>query len=428
MKIFRFLFFIIISGCTSSQNDSQIITNDSVTEENMSPNLFSLIDVVDNAENINLLPSFNWEIATDPEGDLVSYQFVLDTNPDPSNIIAENFDLTTFSISNELSVDTRYYWKVIAIDENQNIRESSTSSFTTRSLSLSVTQITENATFTSRHAHTMVTFNDKMWVIGGSFNKDVWSSSDGINWSLVIDNAPFGRRSDHTSVVFDNKLWVIGGMTENENNELVPANDVWSSTNGLDWVLETDSAEFAPRRLHSSVVFDNKIWVINGSDWNSFVNDIWFSSNGVQWELATNNYTLEGSILNECLVFNNKMWVIGGVGPEGNTNSIWSSSNGIDWDVVTEDAAFAPRRISASVIYENKMWLFGGQANLETDTDNEIWYTSDGNTWFMATQSPTSYSSRFFHKVTSFENKLFLSAGYVAPLNNLNDIWEIKLE
>ena len=75
-----------------------------------------------------------------------------------------------------------------------------------------------------------------MWVIGGvsenGYLSDVWSSSDGVNWTQVTATAQFGSRSGHTSVVFNNKMWVIGGAKYTDLNH-----DAWYSEDGVDWVL-----------------------------------------------------------------------------------------------------------------------------------------------------------------------------------------------
>ena len=55
------------------------------------------------------------------------------------------------------------------------------------------------------------------------------------------------------------------------------ANDVWYSSDGINWYQATPNANFSKRQSHSSVVFNNKIWVIGGGDNTSFYNDVWYS-------------------------------------------------------------------------------------------------------------------------------------------------------
>ena len=50
---------------------------------------------------------------------------------------------------------------------------------------------------------------------------------------------------------------------------------MWYSANGTTWTEATASAPFSKRDGHSSVVFDNKLWVIAGYDDGSLKNDVW---------------------------------------------------------------------------------------------------------------------------------------------------------
>ncbi len=48
--------------------------------------------------------------------------------------------------------------------------------------------------------------------------------------------------------------------------------DVWYSTNGVNWTCANESATWFPRFRHTSVVFDNKIWVLGGDN----KKDVWY--------------------------------------------------------------------------------------------------------------------------------------------------------
>ena len=51
-------------------------------------------------------------------------------------------------------------------------------------------------------------------------------------------------------------------------------NDVWYSSNGASWTQATSSAGWTGREGPTSVVFDNKMWVMGGYD-GSYRNDVW---------------------------------------------------------------------------------------------------------------------------------------------------------
>jgi N-acetylneuraminic acid mutarotase len=56
---------------------------------------------------------------------------------------------------------------------------------------------------------------------------DVWSSSDGTNWTQVASAAPWSSRTGHAVVVLDGQMWVLGGSDFSSYFK-----DVWSSQNG----------------------------------------------------------------------------------------------------------------------------------------------------------------------------------------------------
>jgi hypothetical protein len=78
-----------------------------------------------------------------------------------------------------------------------------------------------------------------------SYN-DVWSSSDGANWTCHTEHAAFRRRHYHEVLAWDDKLWVLEGYNghpdrypEEPPDVALPAvgdegnrNDVWFSEDG----------------------------------------------------------------------------------------------------------------------------------------------------------------------------------------------------
>ena len=117
--------------------------------------------------------------------------------------------------------------------------------------------------FSARNNHRSVTFADKIWVIGGHDGtnrlNDVWSSSDGSNWSMASGSFP--AREGHSLVVLGGKMWIIGGY----DGGTTFYNDVWSSSDGSSWTKVTDNADFSARYLHGAVAFKDRLWVIGGA-------------------------------------------------------------------------------------------------------------------------------------------------------------------
>lgn len=151
----------------------------------------------------------------------------------------------------------------------------------------------------------MVVFGDdpakgeQLWLFGGflgdSYGNDVWLSSDGVNWDKkVLTGNIFPARSGHQVVVFDDgsdqgkQLWLIGGAGVGYMN------DVWSSKDGNTWQQRTAVADFSARYGHQVVVFDDntgegeRLWLIGGADKDEGgeKSDVWRSKNGTAWQLG----------------------------------------------------------------------------------------------------------------------------------------------
>jgi leucine-zipper-like transcriptional regulator 1 len=290
-------------------------------------------------------------------------------------------------------------------------------------------QVTGSSTFSPREDLGSVVYDGKMWVIGGTRgvgyeNKglnDVWYSTDGINWKQATGSAAFPPRIGHSSVVFDNRIWVIGG-----SDSTVLKNDVWYSTDGTNWKQATGSAAFSPRERHSSIVYDNKMWVIGGYD-GHYRNDTWYSTDGITWTEATTTANFPARNAQTSVVYNNKMWVIGGfyhLGQNvGSKNDTWYSSDGVTWKEATAAANFPARDYHTSVVYDNKMWVIGGRGNVYDYPGgglNDVWSSTDGIKW-TKNVSPGIFSSRAGHSSVIYDNRIWVLGGWDNGYKS--DIW-----
>ena len=296
--------------------------------------------------------------------------------------------------------------------------------------------MTTGNSFPVRCMHTAVVYDDKIWVIGGRYAEsvyihyynDVWCSSDGVSWTQVTHTAAFSPRAGHTSLIFENKMWAIGGMFSTGSNYSDYSNsyysDVWSSTDGTTWTQVTDAPGFLPRMGHTSVNFNNMIFVIGGSGY-FFYNDIWHSPDlkvtptpypGMTWFQATSSAAFQGRAGQKSVVFDNKMWVIGGTTNDGRKNDIWSSADGVNWILATDAAAFSERTGHACVVYKNRIWLIGGGYH-----NNDVWSTSDGVTWTRVTGA-AAFPGRSGHTALVFNDKMWVIGGEYNS-GYLNDAW-----
>lgn len=119
-----------------------------------------------------------------------------------------------------------------------------------------------------------------------------------IDNDVSVNSSPLppemGYREDEAFLAHSGKLVLIGGFTRRASGGAIPpyycTNDVWTSVNGVDWTRELVAAPFSPRRTHTAVSFNDRIWVIGG--WNSGPglhparDDVWSSGQGPAPQLS----------------------------------------------------------------------------------------------------------------------------------------------
>ena len=229
-------------------------------------------------------------------------------------------------------------------------------------------------------------------------------------WEQATGSAAWSDSEGHTSLVYDNKMWVLGGNAGSRRN------DVWHSTDGVNWEQATASAGWSARASHTSLAYDNKMWVLGGFDVIERKNDVWYSTDGVNWVQATADAAWSGRDNHTSLVYDNKMWVLGGY-DGSHKNDVWYSTNGINWVQVIGNADWSGRYGHTSLVYDNKMWVIGGNDFIR---ENDVWYSIDGINWVQVT-GDAGWSSREFHTSLIYDNKMWVLGGNDGSYKN--DVW-----
>lgn len=274
-----------------------------------------------------------------------------------------------------------------------------------------------------------VSFDDKIWVIGGSGNdplstySDVWSSRDGINWTEVASTTPWAGRKTFGTAVFKNSIWILGGfggLTRENQGIVVQRNgrtevllnqpqtsvtsslsflnnffaDVWSSTDGGHWTELTATAPWEPRALASVVVLNGRLYLLGGFSFPArFLNDVWSSTDGVHWREETAAAPWEGRGLFGATVYKDKIWIFGGGDARRLFSGVWNTQDGKNWTRVG-DLPSGDSIIAGAVATDGAMWILvnetaaSGNA-LDAEGVAEVWRTTDGISWTLAaTSSP----------------------------------------
>jgi hypothetical protein len=294
------------------------------------------------------------------------------------------------------------------------------------------TSVTQSAGWGGRRSHAAAAFNNRLWIFGGYFEKpsdqswllrrDVWSSVDGAAWQQESVGEGWSPRFAHGAVSFNGRMWVIGGyfLDQSQQGEIDANAEVWSSADGASWTLET-VAPFIPRANHATVVFNNRIWVMGGLGLPAWwaLDDVWSSGDGVNWVQHAPAPWGEREAL-RATVFNGRIFVVGGNTTMGmEYKDVWSSVDGTNWRRDVADAPFGRRRAVGLAAFNNRLWVIGGENQLTGKTD--VWSSPDGASWTLESSSiPCMPRGR--PSVTEFHGRLWLTGGY-ANFSMLDDTW-----
>ncbi len=300
-------------------------------------------------------------------------------------------------------------------------------------------QVTEAAAWQPRDSSGEVAYGGRLWLMGGWFQsyeappRDVWSSADGATWTRVTEAAPWLHSDLPMTTVFDGRMWLMGGWYNGRLPGHSASNQVWCSTDGAAWTQVTEHAGWSPRLAAALVVFQDKMWLLGGSedyyfgDAASLKNDAWRSEDGEHWELVTVDAGWAPRAYHQAAVLNGKLYVFGG----GNyvpeyfaLNDVWCSDDGEHWTRVAEEAPWHPRLWFSSVVYRGRMWVLGGWSNNPSRNWGDVWHSKDGAAWTRL-ESETVWKARHEHSAYVFDDRLWVAGGHAQPLNS--EVWSLHL-
>lgn len=280
----------------------------------------------------------------------------------------------------------------------------------------SFTRIGNDLPFGARDGMGGLVFNGRMFGIGGwnpilykygSIN-DVWSSTDGVTWSLVKPNtyqdpSTFDADADWSGrhfggyAVHDGKMFLVGG-----DPVTVAQRDVWSSTDGVKWQNVTQESAYPLRVLHVTFAFNDRLWVVGGqtlhsTDTPTVFGDVWSSRDGATWErsaAAPSPRWGERGIIGGNAVFRGRMWLVAGgiyeqegFRPERTEyDDVWSSADGTSWTRELSHTPFRPRYYHNVEVFDDRLWVLGGHGSgyvLGAEGNlPDVHYSSDGRNWY----------------------------------------------
>jgi hypothetical protein len=113
-------------------------------------------------------------------------------------------------------------------------------------------------------------FRDRMWIGGGWFDsfaappRDVWSTADGKQWTLVEKAAPWIHSDLPMSLTFGDRMWLMGGWYNGRLPGHSASREVWSSNDGAIWTQATAAAAWSARCAGAVVEHRGRMWLLGG--------------------------------------------------------------------------------------------------------------------------------------------------------------------
>ena len=154
-----------------------------------------------------------------------------------------------------------------------------------------------------------------MWLMGGNSGpvlNDIYSSSDGTNWTLVTNSAAWPAKERFRSGVLFNEMGIYGNGP-----------GVWGSPDGTNWSQLTNGV-LGSRDGHGMAVHNDRIYVISGTNLSS---DVWESPDGRNWIPVNSSGPFASRQGIQAEVFNGNLWLVGGLAAGTRTNDVWYASD-----------------------------------------------------------------------------------------------------
>jgi len=111
----------------------------------------------------------------------------------------------------------------------------------------------------------------------------IWSTGDGTDWSMELDtslNSGYLWRADHQMVFYRNELWSLPGKTTSSVHYHFTEPyqyPIWKVNTNGSWMVDSDGEAFDARHGYSTVIFDDKVWILGGmTSRHGQANDVWY--------------------------------------------------------------------------------------------------------------------------------------------------------
>ncbi|KAI0830112.1 galactose oxidase [Trametes gibbosa] len=245
-----------------------------------------------------------------------------------------------------------------------------------------------------------------------------------MHWSRapVFGQLPARGVRSHTVTLVDNMVWLFGGWDGRTSWQEV----FCFNTETMQWTYPKLSGEIPkPCRAHSATLVDQKIYVFGGGEHADYYNDVYVLDTVMRrWHRPLSSATPENERTcvyppprrsHTCVFYNNRLWIFGGGTGTMALDDLWALdlSGGIDdlrWDrVETRGKKPRPRGYHTANLIGNVMVVIGG-GDIK-DIFSDIWCLNlDTLLWSVIRVG--EYHQRLGHTATQVGSYLFIFGGH----------------
>jgi hypothetical protein len=303
-------------------------------------------------------------------------------------------------------------------------------------------QLTAEAPWTPRYAHSVVEHRGDIYLLGGALNgpraNDIWVSKDGIEWKELLPEAPWATRAAFGCFSWHNELYIVGGEMA-----FFLLDDLWHSKDGLKWeqlyesrvlrdiapdsTTDLPAGPFLPRIWSATTLFGDKIVVTGGGRQDDMLgpienaNDVWSSSDAEHWTQETANAAWLPRFGHSLTEFDSQLYLLAGESLNGYSNEVWRTNNLRDW-ILACRAPWDKRISHLSVATDEAIFVLG---RYNRDSLADVWMSRDGGHWEQVGFLPEKVGR---HGLAGFvrDNRLYIFGGNKNGENS-SDVWVADL-
>lgn len=301
-----------------------------------------------------------------------------------------------------------------------------------------------------RSKHTLVTWNDALYVFGGDNGKRMLNDMlrfdiNDNSWSrAVTKGTPPAPRYHHSAVIFGSNMLVFGGFTGDlySNSNLQNKNDLFEyKFNTGQWTEWHIEGRLPPARsAHGAAIYKNNLWIFAGYDGNKRLDDLWticLTDLNPRWQEVQQSGDRPPTCCNfPVAVVKDSMFVFSGQSGTKITNDMFEF-NFLDqrWTRIPSAhllrGAPAPpqRRYGHSMVaFDRYLYVFGGVADNTLPSDLYR-FSLDDKSWEVVQPAADSEvpSGRLFHDADVINNEMYIFGGTVDNNVRSSELYRFQL-